>query len=35
MIKNFIACIKNPKKDVICDSKDAIKNIQLALKANV
>ena len=35
MIQNFIDCIKNPKKNVICDSKDAIKNVQLALKANV
>ncbi len=34
MIINFINCIKKKKNKVICDPKDAIKNISIAVQAN-
>lgn len=35
MLENFIKCIKNPKNKVICGPGEAIKNLKLAIKANV
>ncbi len=35
MLENFIKCIKNPKHKIICGPEDAIKNLKLAIKANV
>ena len=34
MIKNFITCIENNKKKIICSPDDAIKNINIAMQAN-
>ena len=35
MLVNFISCIKNPQKNLICGPDEAIKNVEIALKANV
>ena len=35
MVSNFISCIKNSKRSLICGANEAIKNVDIAIKADV
>ena len=34
MLKNFIECIKDKNKNIICSSEEAIENVKIATQVN-